>query len=114
MSEADAAAATAVENAATTQTASVEAAPPQATPPEKVDDSDKKIASNGGDIPKEPLQEDDNTLLKRLFDQRAAFKRLKDQVDGEIECIDRDIDVCKKARLMRSSTAANTANPADG
>jgi hypothetical protein len=122
MSDADAAS-TAVDNAATQAVVSVEepkqAAPPSAADPGAtpagVDDAEKKIISDG-DIQKEP--EEEYPLLKSLVEQRAAIKRLKDQLDGDLVWFDRHIDeyraACKKARLLKSPSKTDTVSPTDG
>lgn len=47
--------------------------------------------------------------LKNMIANRAAFKRLKDEIEGDIVRIDRDIAAYKKARSSSSTAETETA-----
>lgn len=64
---------------------------------------------DGGDGGEEEKVEDLPFELKNMIANRAAFKRLKDEIEGDIVRIDRDIAAYKKARSSSSTAETETA-----
>lgn len=68
---------------------------------------EEKIA-NGTDAPSPAEEEDDAPFeLKHLIENRAAFKRLKDEIEGDIVRIDRDI-AAHRAAYKKARSASST------
>lgn len=82
------------------KTADPPAADAPKTPTIPAESSDQSVAVNGG-----PDKEDEELFVKHLVENRAAFKRLKEEIEGDIERIDRDIAAHKKARAAAKVAA---------
>lgn len=77
----------------------------------------EKIANGSTDAPPPPPPpaEDDEAPfeLKHLIENRAAFKRLKDEIEGDIVRIDRDIAAHRAAFKKARCGGGGVSAPAD-